>query len=44
MPFKSDRQRKYLYSQKPDVARKFAKHTPKKSALPKTTRKLNKRG
>ena len=26
MPFKSDKQRRYLWSQKPDVARKFAKH------------------
>lgn len=24
MPFKSDRQRRYLYSQEPDVAEKFA--------------------
>jgi hypothetical protein len=27
MPFVSDKQRRYLYSQKPDVARKFAEHT-----------------
>ena len=26
MPFKSDAQRRYLWSQKPDVARKFAEH------------------
>ena len=25
MPFKSDNQRRYLYSQKPDVAAKFAR-------------------
>ena len=31
MPFKSAKQRKYLYSQKPEVAKKFAKHSkPKK--------------
>ena len=26
MPFKSDAQRKYLWSQKPEVAKKFAQH------------------
>jgi hypothetical protein len=26
MPFKSAKQRRFLYSQKPSVARKFAKH------------------
>ena len=26
MPFKSDAQRRYLWSQKPEVAKKFAKH------------------
>lgn len=31
MPFKSDKQRRYLYSQKPEVARKFAKHSKEKS-------------
>jgi hypothetical protein len=30
MPFKSQAQRKYLYSQKPDVAEEFAEHTSKK--------------
>lgn len=35
MPFKSEQQRKYLYSQKPDVAKKFATHGDKKGvALP----------
>ncbi len=29
MPFKSVSQQKFLYSQKPDVAEKFAEHTPK---------------
>lgn len=26
MPFRSDKQRKFLYSQKPTVAKKFASH------------------
>lgn len=30
MPFKSEQQRKFLYSQKPEVAKKFAEHTTKK--------------
>lgn len=30
MPFKSAKQRKYLYSQKPEVAKKFAKHKGKR--------------
>lgn len=30
MPFKSEKQRKYLYSQKPEVAKKFTEHSPKK--------------
>lgn len=29
MPFKSKKQRAYLFSQHPDVAEKFAEHTPK---------------
>lgn len=32
MPFVSDRQRKYLYAKKPEVAKKFAKHAKKKRA------------
>lgn len=27
MPFKSEKQRKYLYAKKPKVAKKFAQHT-----------------
>ena len=30
MPFKSAKQRRYLYSQKPEVAKKFAKHGKRK--------------
>jgi len=35
MPFKSEAQRKYLYANEPEVAKKFAKHTPKGKKLPK---------
>lgn len=30
MPFKNDRQRKYLWAKKPEVAKKFSKHSKKK--------------
>lgn len=30
MPFKSAKQRKFLFKNKPKVARKFAKHSKKK--------------
>lgn len=30
MPFKSAKQRKYLYAKKPAVAKKFAKHSKAK--------------
>jgi len=40
MPFKSDKQRKYLYKNKPEVAKKFAKDSKKKS----TKKKKKKRG
>jgi hypothetical protein len=31
MPFKSEKQRRYLWANEPKVAKKFAKHTPKKT-------------
>lgn len=34
MPFQSDAQRKFLYSQHPDVAKEFASKTPKGANLP----------
>ena len=34
MPFKSDRQRRYLYSQKPEIAAKFAKYNQGGSVMP----------
>jgi len=30
MPFKSEKQRKYLWAKKPKVAKKFARHKRKK--------------
>lgn len=30
MPFKSQKQRKYLYAKKPAVAKKYAEHSGKK--------------
>jgi len=35
MPFKSQAQRAYLYSQKPEIAKEFEAHTPKGVKLPK---------
>jgi len=32
MPFQSEKQRKYLWSQKPEVAKKFASHEKKQPA------------
>lgn len=41
MPFKSQAQRKYLYSQKPEIAKEFAEHTSKAQMkkLPKKVKK-----
>lgn len=42
MPFKSEKQRKYLYSQKPEVAKKFAKDSkPKGKSKKKQCNKSN---
>lgn len=38
MPFKSEAQRKYLYSKKPKIAKEFASKTPK-GKLPKRAKK-----
>lgn len=43
MPFKSDKQRKYLYANKPEVAKKFAKHS-KGSAYARAIRAGNQTG
>jgi len=34
MPFKSEAQRRYLWATEPDVAKRFAKETPKGKKLP----------
>lgn len=34
MPFKSEKQRRYLWKNEPEVAKKFAEHTPKKQSKP----------
>jgi hypothetical protein len=39
-PFSSDAQRRYLYSQKPEIAKEFAKETPKGVDLPEKINKL----
>lgn len=43
MPFKSQAQRKYLYSQKPEIAKEFAEKTPKGKKLPKKLKKGKKK-
>ena len=43
MPFKSEAQRKYLFSQKPEIAKEFAAHTPKGKKLPKKLKKKGKK-
>ena len=35
MPFKSQAQRKWMHANKPAMAAKWEKHTPKGKALPK---------
>lgn len=39
MPFKSEAQRKYLYANKPELAKEFESKTPKKKKLPKKVKK-----
>ena len=34
MPFKSQKQRSYLYARKPEIAKEFASKTPKNKKLP----------
>jgi hypothetical protein len=35
MPFVSEQQRRFLYSQHPDIAKRWEKETPKGKKLPK---------
>lgn len=44
MPFKSDSQKKYLYANKPKIAKEFQEHTPKGKKLPKKVKKAKKKG
>jgi hypothetical protein len=39
MPFKSKAQRKYLFAKHPEVAKKYAKETPKGKKLPEHVKK-----
>jgi len=43
MPFKSQDQRKFLYANEPEVAKKFAAHTPKGKKLPKKVKSKKKK-
>jgi len=43
MPFKSTKQRAYLYANKPKVAKEFESKTPKGKKLPKKLRKGKKK-
>lgn len=42
MPFKSLKQKKYLYMNEPEVAKEFAAHTPKGAKLPEKVKKPKK--
>ena len=37
MPFKSEAQKKWMFANKPKMAKKWAEHTPKGKSLPKKT-------
>ncbi len=39
MPYKSEKQRKYLHAAKPEVAAKFDKHSKKSKVVIKKTRR-----
>lgn len=43
MPFKSQAQRKYLYANKPELAKEFEAKTPKGKKLPKRVKKKPKK-
>lgn len=44
MPFVSQKQRAYMYSQHPDIAKRFEAETPKGKKLPKRKRKKRRKG
>jgi hypothetical protein len=39
MPFKSEKQRRYLWAKHPEIAKEFEKKTPKGKKLPKKAKK-----
>lgn len=39
MPFKSTKQRKWMYANKPKMAERWEKHTPKNKKLPNRVKK-----
>lgn len=39
MPFKSEAQKKWMFSNKPKMAKEWAAHTPKGKQLPKKVKK-----
>jgi hypothetical protein len=41
-PFKSQKQRAWIHSQKPEMAKKWEDHTPKGKNLPKKVKKSKK--
>lgn len=43
MPFASERQRRFLFSRKPEVAREFANKTPRGADLPERVKKRRKK-
>jgi hypothetical protein len=43
MPFVSEKQRAFMYSQHPDIAKRWEKETPKGKKLPKRKSKTKKR-
>ena len=43
MPFKSKAQRRYLYSQHPEIAEEFEEHTPKGKKLPEKVKRKTKK-
>ncbi len=43
MPFKSKAQRRWMYANKPEMAKKWEKHTPKSKKLPEKVSKKGKK-
>jgi hypothetical protein len=43
MPFKSSVQKKWMYSNKPQMAKEWDKHTPKGKKLPKKVKREKKK-